>query len=74
MILAVIILGIILTLIVIRVALKLAWGLVKLLFSLGLFALCPVLFILLVILGILGNGWWIVLLIAALCGIGFGKS
>ena len=74
MILAIIILGIILALFVIRLALKLAWGLIKLLFSLGLFALCPVLFILLGVLGLLGSGWWVVVLIGLLCGIGFGKA
>ncbi len=74
MILAIIILGIILALFVIRLALKLAWGLIKLFFSLGLFALCPVLFILLGALGLLGSGWWVVVLIALLCGVGFGKA
>ena len=68
------IITVLLVLFLIRLALKLAWGLIKFLFSLGLFALCPVLFIVLGILGLLGTGWWIIAIIAVISGIGFGKS
>ena len=68
------IMTVLLVLFLIRLALKLAWGLIKFLFSLGLFALCPVLFIVLGILGLLGTGWWIIAIIAVISGIGFGKS
>ena len=74
MITALILLGVFLVLMVIRLALKLAWSILKFIFGLGLFALCPVLFVLLGVLGILGTGWWIVLLIALFCGIGFTKA
>ena len=74
MIIAAVILAVVLVIFLIRLALHLAWGLIKFLFGLGLFALCPVLFVVLGILGLLGSGWWIVALVAVLCGIGFGKS
>lgn len=74
MITALILLGVFLVLMVIRLALKLAWSILKFICGLGLFALCPVLFILLGVLGILGTGWWIVVLIALFCGIGFKKA
>ncbi len=68
------IMTVLLVLFLIRLALKLAWGLIKFLFGLGLFALCPVLCIVLGILGLLGTGWWIIAIIAVISGIGFGKS
>ena len=71
---AIIIAAVFLILLVIRLALKLAWGILKFLFSLGLFAICPILFLLLGVLGLLGSAWWVILLAAILCGIGFGKS
>ena len=74
MIIALTVFAVFLILLVIRLALKLAWGLLKIIFSIGLFALCPILFIVLGVLGLLGSGWWVILIIAALCGIGFGRS
>lgn len=74
MITATLILGFLLVFIVVRLALKLAWGIIKILFSIGLFAFCPVLFIVLGILGLLGSGWWIIVLIAIVCGVGFGRA
>ena len=74
MIIAIVIIAVFLTLLILRLALRLAWGILKFLFSLGLFALCPVLFLLLGVLGLLGSGWWVILLIAVFCGVGFGKS
>ena len=74
MIIALVVFSVFLILLVVRLALKLAWGLLKILFSLGLFALCPILFVVLGVLGVLGSAWWLIVIIAALCGIGFGKS
>ena len=74
MITALVLLGVFLVFLVIRLALKLAWGILKFFFSLGLFAVCPILFILMGVLGILGTGWWIILLIALFCGLGFKNA
>ena len=74
MIIGTIILAVILVLVVIRVAIHLAWSLIKFLFGLGLFAVCPTLFIILGIMGVLGSGWWIIAAAALIFGIGFGKT
>ncbi len=53
------------------IGLRLAWGLVKILFGLGLFWFCPLLFILAVVLGLFPHTWLLILIIALICGRGF---
>ena len=59
---------------VIRFSIWMAWGALKLIFGLGLFWLCPLLFIVLGFLGVLGHGWIPIVLIALLLGRGFSRQ
>ena len=54
---------------VICVGLRLAWGLTKFIFGLGLFWLCPVMFVLIVLLGSFSHLWFPILLV----GLFFGR-
>ena len=51
---------------VLFIGLRLAWGLVKILFGLGLFWFCPLLFVLAVLLGGFPHIWLLILIIALL--------
>ncbi len=53
------------------IGLRLAWGLAKILFGLGLFWFCPLLFVLAVVLGLFPHTWLLILIIALICGLGF---
>ncbi len=59
---------------VIRIGLKMTWGVLRILMGVGLFALCPVLFIAAMFLGIFGHGlvFWILLVFAL--GWGFRRT
>ena len=59
---------------IIGTGLKLAWGLAKFLFGLGLFWLCPALFILLVFLGAFSHTWLFILILGLLFGHGFIRA
>ena len=59
---------------VIRIGLKLAWGAVKILFGLGLFAVCPMLLIALVFLGFYSSGWLTLIVLGWIFGRGFMRA
>ena len=59
---------------IIKLGIKLAWGTTKFMFGLGLFFLCPVLFIIVVIMGGFSTLWLPILLVGLLCGRGFGRA
>ena len=67
------ILMLVLFIVVLTAGLKLAWGLTKLLFGLGLFWFCPLLFILAVLFGGFSHTWLIILIIGLLLGRGFAR-
>jgi len=46
---------------------RLAWKTAKVIFSIGLFFVSPVLFILALLSGALGSGWLMILVIALIC-------
>ena len=56
---------------VISIGIRLAWGVTKFVFGLGLFWLCPVLFILVVLLGGFSHIWLPILIVGLLLGRGF---
>ena len=53
---------------VISVGIRLAWGVTKFIFGLGLFWLCPVLFIVSVLFGGFSHLWLPILIVGLLCG------
>ena len=59
---------------VVRIGLKFAWGTMKFLFGLGLFWLCPLLFVLIVLLGGFTHLWLPIVIIGLLFGRGFRRS
>ena len=54
---------------VISVGIRLAWGVTKFIFGLGLFWLCPVLFIVSVLFGGFSHLWLPILIVGLLCGV-----
>ena len=56
---------------VISIGIRLAWGVTKFVFGLGLFWLCPVLFVLIVLLGGFSHLWLPILIVGLLFGKGF---
>lgn len=58
---------------VVKAGLKLAWGTTKFIFGLGFFWLCPVLFVLVVLLGGFTHLWLPILVVGLLFGRGFGR-
>ena len=58
---------------VVKAGLKLAWGTTKFMFGLGLFWLCPLLFILTVLLGGFAHMWLPIIIIGLLFGKGFQR-
>ncbi len=73
LILSLIILTIMLVAGVIGFAVRLAWGVTKFVFGLGLFCICPLLFIVVVLLGGFSTLWLPILIIGLLFGRGFGR-
>ena len=53
---------------IICTGIRLAWGLTKFIFGLGLFWLCPVLFVLIVLLGGFSHLWLPILIVGLLFG------
>ena len=58
---------------VIIIGIKLAWGVTKFILGLGLFWLCPLLFILVVLLGGFTHMWLPILIVGLLFGGGFRR-
>jgi hypothetical protein len=69
----VMILAVMLFVSVIRFGLRLAWGTMKFVFGLGLFWLCPVLFIIAVLLGGFSHMWLPILIVGLLFGGGYRR-
>ena len=53
---------------------RLAWGLARFMFGLGLFWFCPLLFILAVLFGGFSHMWLLILIVGLLCGSGFARQ
>ena len=58
---------------VVKAGLKLAWGTTKFVFGLGLFWLCPLLFVLIVLLGGFTHMWLPIVIVGLLFGSGFRR-
>ena len=58
---------------VIGAGIRLAWGLTKFIFGLGLFWLCPLLFVVIVLLGGFSHMWVPILIVGLLFGRGFRR-
>ena len=58
---------------VVKAGLKLAWGTTKFVFGLGLFWLCPLLFVLIVLLGGFTYMWLPIVIVGLLFGSGFRR-
>ena len=58
---------------VVKAGLKLAWGTTKFVFGLGLFWLCPLLFVLIVLLGGFSHMWLPIVIVGLLFGSGFRR-
>ena len=58
---------------VVKAGLKLAWGTTKFVFGLGLFWLCPLLFVLIVLLGGFTYMWLPIVIVGLLFGRGFRR-
>ncbi len=59
---------------VISAAIRLAWGITKFLFGLGLFCFCPILFVVIILLGGFSHLWLPILIVGLLCGKGFSRA
>ena len=73
LIMNVIILMVMLLIGVISLGIRLAWGVAKFVFGLGLFWLCPVLFVMAVLLGGFSHMWLPILIIGLLMGRGYRR-
>lgn len=58
---------------VVKAGLRLAWGTTKFVFGLGLFWLCPLLFVLIVLLGGFSGMWLPIVILGLLFGGGFRR-
>ena len=59
---------------IVRIGLSLAWGTMKFLFGLGLFWVCPLLFVLAVYFGAFSSMWLPIVIVGLLMGGGFKRS
>ena len=59
---------------IVRIGIRLAWGLTKFIFGLGLFWICPVLFIVAVLFGAFSHTWFLILLVGLFCGNRFAHA
>ena len=59
---------------VVRAGLRLAWGTTKFLFGLGLFWVCPLLFVLAVFFGAFSHMWLPIVVVGLLLGRGYRRS
>ena len=58
---------------VVSTGIRLAWGATKFVFGLGLFWFCPLLFVLIVLLGAFSHMWLPIVIIGLLLGRGFRR-
>ena len=58
---------------ILYIGIRLAWGVTKFIFGLGLFWLCPVLFVLAVLLGGFSHMWLPILIVGLLFGGGYRR-
>ena len=58
---------------VISFGIRMAWGATKFIFGLGLFWVCPVLFVVIVLLGGFSHLWLPIIIFGLLCGRGFRR-
>lgn len=65
---------IILFVFIVKIGLRLAWGTAKFIFGLGLFWLCPLLFVLVVLLGGFSTLWLPILIVGLLFGGAFSRT
>ena len=70
----VLILMFMLLLAVISAGIRLAWGITKFVFGLGLFWLCPLLFIVAVLFGAFSHSWLLIVIVGLLLGRGFFRT
>ena len=59
---------------VVRAGLRLAWGMTKFIFGLGLFWVCPLLFVLAVLFGAFSRTWLLIVIIGLLMGRGYRRA
>ena len=59
---------------VVKAGLKLVWGTTKFVFGLGLFWLCPLLFVLIVLLGGFTHMWLPIVILGLLLGRGYKRA
>ena len=74
MLMGLIILTIMLVTGIVSIGIRLAWGTAKFVFGLGLFCLCPVFFLVAVLLGGFSGIWLPILIVGLLCGRGFIRA
>ena len=58
---------------IVSLGIRLAWGVTKFVFGLGLFCVCPLLFVLAVLLGGFSSMWLPILIVGLLFGKGFRR-
>ena len=58
---------------ILMIGIRLAWGAAKLLFGLGLFWFCPLLFVLAILLGGFAHIWPLILIIGIVCRMGYSR-
>lgn len=58
---------------VISIGIRLAWGMTKFFFGLGLFWFCPLLFVLAVLFGGFSHTWLLIVIVGILFGSGFRR-
>ena len=58
---------------IVKTGLRLAWGTTRIVFGLGLFWLCPLLFVLVVLLGGFTHMWLPIVIVGLLFGRGFRR-
>ena len=58
---------------VISIGIRLAWGVTKFIFGLGLFWFCPLLFVLAVLFGGFSHTWLLIVIVGLLFGGGFRR-
>ncbi len=59
---------------VVRAGIRLAWSMTKFMFGLGLFWICPLLFVLAVLLGAFSHTWLLIVIIGLLMGRGYRRA
>ena len=55
-------------------AFRLSWSIFKVLFRLGLYLICPILFVLAILFSIIGSSWFWIALIVLICVLGTRRT